>query len=304
MKILNKQNGVSLVELMITLAVFSIIVVMIYSVYNTFIKHAASERKTAKTEMDIVNVSWPLIKEIQSAGFGVPTSGICSSAASVSGSTLMIHSTAAGDSQHAGKWSFIASDCSISNIPNGESVVVINVLDRSKIGTATISAGKVGAICNSNFANNLAYWYPSGGDIECYETSYSLEGYSSGTMPKMCANGTSKLSRRVSNNANSGTFQPMLDCVLNVAFRFGCIDTIGSLTWVTAPTACGTSKLRLIKIGAIVQSTLLRDLQVPSTITLFPDLETSLRVTTTLTTAQQNYKWRRLEETVTLRNID
>ena len=57
---------------MITLVIFTIVISMIYSVFNAFIKQATSERKTAKTEMDVINVAWPLLKEIQSAGFGAP----------------------------------------------------------------------------------------------------------------------------------------------------------------------------------------------------------------------------------------
>ena len=57
---------------MITLVIFAVVISMIYSVFNAFIKQATSERKTAKTEMDVINVAWPLLKEIQTAGFGVP----------------------------------------------------------------------------------------------------------------------------------------------------------------------------------------------------------------------------------------
>ena len=105
------KKGVTLVELMITLVIFTIVISMIYSVFNAFIKQATSERKTAKTEMDVINVAWPLLKEIQTAGFGVPTTGTCSSTISVSSDVLTIHSTAAGNNQYAGKWGYVGTSC-------------------------------------------------------------------------------------------------------------------------------------------------------------------------------------------------
>ena len=101
------EKGTSLVELMIVLTIFSIIGAMMFSTYSTFLKQVTVERKKTKTELDIFNVSWPLIKEIETAGFGVPKTGNCSTAIGLSGNVLTIHSTAAGDSQYAGAWSYV-----------------------------------------------------------------------------------------------------------------------------------------------------------------------------------------------------
>lgn len=302
------RAGVTLVELMITLVIFSIVIAMIYSVYNAFLKQATTERKVAKTEMDVINVSWPLIKEIETAGFGVPSYSCsptvyqCACGIGVSGNDLIIHSTAAGDADNAGLWSFIADDCSITNIPDGEGVVVINILSKARIGTGTISSGKVGVSCNSDHAKNMAYWYepPSPpDDLECYETTYKL--YNPGSAPAMCAPGTQTLGRIVSRQAGVGTPRPMLDCVRGFNFIFGCIDAAGALTWQNNPN-CGTSRLKLIKIGLVVQSSPRRDFQVPLTITLFED--TNVPVNITLTSEQGFYKWREIEQTITLKNLE
>lgn len=308
--ILNRA-GTTLVELMITLVIFTIVISMIYSVFNAFIKQATSERKTAKTEMDVINVAWPMLKEIQSAGFGVPKTGTCSSTISVSSDVLTIHSTAAGNDEYAGKWSYVGTLCAVNtiDIPNGENVVVINNTDRSRLGRETVNASVLPNCGTNNYVNNIAYWTKtdgSGTKLECYETNYSLRTYDpASSKPATCANGTQKLSRRVSTDtAALGNYQPMLDCVLDLAYRFGCINTsTGNLTWQTG-TDCGTSKLRLVKVGMIVQNSTRRDFQVPTPITLFEDLGATLKRDVTLSPEQRFYKWRKIEQTITLKNLE
>lgn len=302
MRCIKNKKGGSLVELIITLAVFSIIMSMVYSVYNTFLKHAATQRKAAKTEMDVVNVAWPLIKEIQSAGFGVPSSGTCSSYIDVSGNELTIHSAAAGDSQHAGKWSYIGSSCSVTGLPASENVAVINNLDKSLLVYTTVTGTTLSVTCDEKYVNQIAYWIPNSSP-GCYETKYALRPYSPlSEKPAMCAPNTMKLSRSASTSATTN-YQPMLDCALSLGYRFGCIDTSGNLAWRTDKN-CGTAKLRLVKVGMIIQNSPRRDSQVPATVTLFEDLGAALQNTITLTADQRYYKWRKVEQTITLRNLE
>jgi prepilin-type N-terminal cleavage/methylation domain-containing protein len=307
------QKGVTLVELMITLVIFSVVISMIYSVFNAFLKQATSERKTAKTEMDVINVAWPLLKEIQSAGFGVPTTGTCSSTISVSSDVLTIHSTAAGNSERDGKWSYIGGLCAVTDMyasTGGNNVVVINSTGRSKVSSSpppAVDSSNIIVTCDSNYVDNVAYWtpYATVGDLECYETKYSLQDYTT-DRPAMCAPDTAtekvkKLSRSYSKTTDPN-WDPMLDCIRDLAYRFGCISSSGSLTWQTG-TDCGTSKLRLVKVGMIVQNSTRRDFQVPLTITLFEDLSGQSK-SVTMSDEQRYYKWRKLEQTITLKNLE
>lgn len=307
--ILNRA-GTTLVELMITLVIFTIIISMIYSVYNAFLKQATSERKTAKTEMDVINVVWPLLKEIQTAGFGAPKTGTCTPAISESGGVLTIHSTAAGNDQYAGKWGYVRSGCilSTSDIPSGKNVVVISSTDRSRLERTTVNdSNALSSTCGTQ-VDNIAYWtpYESDPDLECYETKYALRDYTT-DRPAMCAPDTAgsevkKLSRSVSSTTTT-SYQPMLDCVRDLAYRFGCINTsTGNLTW-QAGTDCGTKKLRLVKVGMIVQNSTRRDFQVPTPITLFEDLSGQSK-SVTLSPEQRYYKWRKIEQTITLKNLE
>ena len=323
---MNREKGASLVELLITLTIFSIIGTMMYSTYTTFLKQVTVERKTAKTELDIFNVSWPLIKEIETAGFGVPKTV---TPISESGGELTIRSTAAGDNQFAGAWSYVISTTTGTRgsvyIPDGtnQRVVIINSLDKSLMGTTTVSDTPAGGsytgysfltATTSDYINNIAYWSPYDSTatlpLEYYETKYALRDYtSSDPRPAMCApdgagatEKVRKLSRSVKDNDPGTTrFEPLLDCVRALAYRFGCINaSTGNLTWQTG-TSCGTSKLRLMKIGMIIQSSS-KGASSPAAITLFEDLGAALTATTTLTQDQRNYRWRKLEQTITLKN--
>ena len=318
------KKGVTLVELMITLVIFSVVISMIYSVYNAFLKQATSERKTAKTEMDVINVAWPLLKEIETAGFGVPkydcstSTTQCACGITVSGSDLVIHSTAAGNDQYAGKWGYVGASCAVTNMyasSGGNDFTVIRTTDKSRVGPATpptVNSSNVivpnsGDCAGSSYVSNIAYWIPATA-YECYETTYRL--YTPATPPATCATGTQTLGRRVATVAGStgANTLPMLDCVRtgSLNYRFGCISSSGNLTWQTG-TNCGTSKLRLIKVGLVVQSSMKRDISSPATITLFEGLRNStgasLEVAVDLT-SQTDYKWRKLEQTITLKNLE
>ena len=308
------KKGVTLVELMITLVIFTIVISMIYSVFNAFIKQATSERKTAKTEMDVINVAWPLLKEIQSAGFGAPKFDCtpttqCDCHISVSGSTLTIHSTAAGNSENAGKWSYVGTSCAVPGLPTtaGEdATVVMNILNKTRMTRTTVAAANTLDGCLSDWTGNIAYWspYESGTDLECYETTYSLQPLSA-TSPGMCATGTQILSRSVS-RTTTPDYEPVVDCVLDLDYRFGCINSSGALTW-QAGTDCVNSKLRLVKVGIVVQSSPRRDLQGSNTITLFEDLGATSQKTITLDSINATlryYKWRKIEQTIILKNLE
>ena len=311
MNIQDTRSGVTLVELIITLAIFSVMIAAAYSVFNGIIRHVTIERKDTKTELDIISTVWPLMKEIQSAGFGTAPAGSCSPSLRLDGNALIIHSTAAGDNKNAGKWSALDNDCSIHGIANGETVSIIKAGDRGYTGTGSITGNKVSP-CNPEYHGNntcIAFWVPSA-SLECYETRYALRSYTSGTRPVICQQGTQKVSRSVSTIAGSTNYQPILDCVFGkdaqgdpgMNVRFGCIDTEGSLNW-RKDTNCGASDLRFVRIGMLVQGSTKTDIRGPAAITFFRDLGAPLTVTIDLSDEQRYFRWKKIEETIPLRNL-
>jgi len=304
LKKFNQQNGVTLIELMITLLIISIIMLSIYIVYTAILKTATAERKIAKSELDILTIIWPFIKEVQTAGFGIPKTGTCTPAISYSSGVLTIHSTAAGDSKNAGKASFIGANCGVTEIPEDENVIVLSAITKDYKGSGVIKDGKVD-VCQAVYTDlsTVAYWVPNT-TFPCYETSYKLDEYTTSNKPAMCAAGTKKLSRSVSttDDPSDDVFQPMIDCVRALSFRFGCIESTGNLTWVTTPS-CSSGNLRLLRIGMLVQTSPKTDIQGPDTITLFEDLGTN-KLTISLTNEQRYYKWKKIDQSIALRNLE
>jgi len=304
-------HGITLVELIITLSIFSVMIAAAYSVFSGIIRHVTIERKDTKTELDIISVVWPLMKEIQSAGFGTASMGSCSPSIHLDGDALVIHSTAAGDNKNAGRWSPLDDDCSIRGIANGETVSIVKAGNREYTGTGSITGARVSPCKPEYYENNtcIAFWVPSD-SLECYETRYALRTYTSGSKPAMCQQGTHKLSRSVSRIAGSTNYQPMLDCVFGkdaggdpgINLRFGCIDAAGNLNWRT-DTVCGTSQLRFVRIGVLVQGSPKTDIRGSAHIKFFTDLDEPLMVTIDLSEEQRYFRWKKIEETIPLRNL-
>jgi prepilin-type N-terminal cleavage/methylation domain-containing protein len=299
-------KGVTLVELMVTLAIFSIIFGMIYSVYNSFLRQATIERKSEKTELDIVQTSWSMIKTIENAGFGIPQTGPCAYPIQLQSGELIIHTQAVGADRYAGRWSRIEKDCSVPNLSDlqdNEWVVILTGEDKKLLGYAQISGGKITPCNPTTHGGQFAYRVPDN-TFGCYEIRYQLTNYNSGRRPTMCENTGAMVLRRSLSTSAQPVWNPFIDCVypssgFNV--RFGCIDSNGNLTWRIDPN-CGLSKLRLIKLGILIQSSPRKDIQGPPSITLFEDLEPSLRATINLTNEQRFYRWKKLEQTIILRN--
>ena len=94
---------------------------MIYSVFNAFIKQATSERKDCKDGDGCNKCRMAPAKGDKTAGFGVPkyscsSTTQCACGISVSGDVLTIHSTAAGNSERDGKWSYITASCAVTDM--------------------------------------------------------------------------------------------------------------------------------------------------------------------------------------------
>lgn len=322
-------KGFSLIELLIVMAILGIILGVIFSEYIRVLQQAAVTRKVVKTETDIVNVIWPLFKEIESAGFGTPAKSATGSGSSctkgnsldpfkfdAANNRITLHSTAAGDKQNAGSWSVIGSSCIVSGITAGQYVIVINPAGMAQIAfTNTLASGSdvILAGCDPTWVDMIAYWVPDTGSLECVEAFYRMAPYA--TKPAICApsgSGTDekvgRLVRSIAYNAGDDNSQPMIECVRDFSFRFGCINrTTGSLSWQTDPANCTstTGDLRMVKIGIIVQESALdMTYSSPATISLFADLGAGMQKTVNILSTQRNYRWRPIERTIVLRNLE
>lgn len=305
------SRGSTLLELLIVLSIFSIVIGAVYSLYITILQHATAQRKMVKTEYDVMTAGWPLLKEIQTAGFGVPETGACSPPITYAEGVLTIHSTASGNGKHAGAWSYVSENCRISDIPDGDHITVLNTVTKKFMGVGSVAGGKISPCTVDYYVHSsaIAYWIPSP-ETACYETSYALRKYASGTRPSMCAPSTRKFSRSVSKTPGITRYQPLLDCIFGrdpqgdegVQFLFGCIHPSGNIIW-KKDAECGNAQLRFIRIAMLIQSSPKRELQAQETFIFFADCDSSLQVTIDLNEEQRFYKWITLEHTVNLRNL-
>lgn len=328
------MKGFSLVELLVVIAMLGVILMVIFSEYIRVLQQTVVTRKVVKTETDVVNVLWPLFKEIESAGFGIPAKSNTGSGSScttdnalpplayTSGTnTLTIHSTAVGDLQNAGSWSSIVGDtCKVTGIDAGGFVAVINPTGMVEIAFTSTSLSGLDVVldsCVSAWKEMLAFSLPpaTSGPLECGEAFYRMTPYGSNP-PTTCAPSgaaateqVGRIMRSIAYHAAQDNSQPLMECVRDFSFRFGCINkTTGSVTWTADPATCtgAAGNLRFIKIGIIVQESP-RDLSYtsPSTVTLFSELTgVSLQKTVNIISTQRNYRWRPIERTIVLRNLE
>jgi prepilin-type N-terminal cleavage/methylation domain-containing protein len=65
------QNGTTLTELLITLAIFSAVMTGIYSLYTAYVRHATREYRLAQSEIETVIAGNIIERDIMMAGYGL-----------------------------------------------------------------------------------------------------------------------------------------------------------------------------------------------------------------------------------------
>jgi len=325
-------GGFSLVELLAAIALVSIILAIIFPQFASIVRYSASTRKAVKTQSDVFSDLEQMFKEISSAGFGLPVTNanlsesVCvragNSAVVIDGKSLTVRSAGLGNKTGAGRWGVVDESVSVlmsvSNVlppPDGSYVMVIDTVDASlrklAIFKVVNSSGTLQLQTVKKYApddvikHKIAYWIPtySNSNIcECYETTFYLDSYSSSNKPSMCAEGTSVLKRDQDPPDGGGT-SPVLDCVKELEFRVGCVDSNGKITW---STSCGPSqKLKMVRLGMVVQSGVREKEEVfpYSNLSLFGDLGSG-SVIVTLEREERHYRWITAEKIISLPNVE
>jgi len=324
-------GGFSLVELLAAIALVSIILAIIFPQFASIVRYSASTRKAVKTQSDVFSDLEQMFKEISSAGFGLPVTNanlsesVCvragNSAVVIDGKSLTVRSAGLGNKTGAGRWGVVDESVSVlmsvSNVlppPDGSYVMVIDTVDASlrklAIFKVVNSSGTLQLQTVKKYApddvikHKIAYWIPTDSNsniCECYETKFYLDSYSSSDKPSMCAEGTSVLKRDQDLPDGGGT-SPVLDCVKELKFRVGCVDSNGNITW---STSCKSSqKLKMVRLGMVVQSGVReKEVVFPSNLSLFGDLGSG-SVIVTLDEEERHYRWITAEKIISLPNVE
>jgi len=234
------------VELLVTGAIFSVVMAIVCGLYNAQVRHVSREYRLAESEMELGIAKSVLERDIMMAGYGMadvysilpspPKIMNASDAASMSEyDSLSLRGTAIGIlSRSSQGWSYLADtgppalfrtwNDSRENISAGDSVVYIDHATREIITEGTTAVFTFPSIPSSADRGTLLYGLNSESALMPY---YTVQYVLGGAPPSVCAAGTRNLLRAESRNTDpphSSTREPILNCVRDFQIAFG-LDT-------------------------------------------------------------------------------
>jgi prepilin-type N-terminal cleavage/methylation domain-containing protein len=243
---MNNEKGVSLVELLVTLAIFSAVMAGVYAIYLAQIRHSTREYMLAESEMETEIAKNIIERDIMMAGYGMaddygPLSidplpvGSTDAASPSSSDSLILRGTGVGIlSRSAMAWSYITSkgppvsyktwadgrenvglsDQVIYIEPNTREIMTVGSKGIFKFPDAPPEAGE----------GTLVYGLHSdSADLPYYTVQYLIGG----TALSMCSPGTQNLLRAESRNddpPSSSSRESILNCVRDFQVAIG-LDT-------------------------------------------------------------------------------
>ena len=233
-------KGATFVELLIALAIFTVVMTAVFSAYITLTRYSTDEYRLAESGMETELAKNIIERDIMMAGYGLADdygeASLCPRPVQVAGKgpdyNLLLRGTAIGIlSKSSQGWSYIKSvnptqieqwDDERENISYGDRVIYIDPATREILTIESTAVFKYpkspyslerGAIVYGLHSNNA--------DLPYYTIEYSLGG----TPPSVCAPGTRNLLRAESKDYDppvSG--QPIMNCVRDFQIAFG-LDT-------------------------------------------------------------------------------
>ncbi len=253
-----REKGVTFAELLIVVAIFSIVITGVYSVYLAQVKHSTREHRIAESEMELEIIRNFFERDILMAGYGLADTycnGPADDASCLSGSkcglepsfctpiaikatdgssdTLTLMGTALGTlSRGSQGWSYLRTSApsfrswgdAREDIQNGDRVVYMEPNTKTLLTT--------GSQWRFNYPNSpttekgtIAYGLHTGDIIRpYYSVQYRLGGDPS-NIPMTCAppkTGENAVRSLLRAETSNGEFvRPVLDCVRDLQVAFG-----------------------------------------------------------------------------------
>jgi len=299
------KKGYSIIEILIVIAIMGILAGGILSAYRFIAKENVQRHLVAKQESDVSVLINQLIKDIESAGFGIDFDTYFSQT-TLSAGTLQFPSLATREERWSGCWAilesgsltiksknFLGQDC---QFPSAWYVVLDPVTKKN------LCPSNLDYLCNdlTNIngiafyaTNNNNYKYP-----QSFITTYSL---TSTNLPKECAQGTLNLVKTLGTRGQPGyqANQPVMSCVFPDGFKVRAgIESGGSIDYNDSIT----STPKLFRICLIMQVGARQD-----TATTQPQWSTNCGGGPTIDSTWWNntgrwYRWKVIEQDIPLRN--
>lgn len=244
---MKNERGLTLTELLVTLAIFSIVMAGVYGVYTNQIRHSTREYRTAESDMEHQIFKSIMERDISMAGYGMADAygamGINPlqiAATNGAPDTLTLRGTAIGlNSRAAQGWTYvntIARPTALAdfrswtdnreNVETGDRVIYMEPNAKEILGTAiyTLPAAPLATDISGSWRGFLVYDLHKDNTARPYYTVQYLLG---GVPPTNCAQGTQNLLRAESRNNDppvASEREPILNCVLEFQVAFG-LDT-------------------------------------------------------------------------------
>lgn len=269
---MRNENGMTLVELLVALAIFSIVIAGVYGVYTAQVRHSTREYRVAESEMEHQIFKSVMERDISMAGYGIADeygalafNPIQISATNGTPDTLTLRGTAIGlSSRSAQGWTYIntiARPTALAdfrswadnreNVETGDRVIYMEPNAKEILGTViyTFPAAPLATEISGSWRGFLVYDLNKDSTNNPYYTVQYLLG---GAPPTNCAQGTQNLLRAESRNNDPpvpSEREPILNCVLD--FQVACgldTDENGAMDlWDNGCVQAGTYDRRSLK---------------------------------------------------------
>lgn len=329
------ERGVTLTELLVVLAIFSIIIAGIYGVYVSQLQHTTREHRVAESEMELEIIKNFIERDIAMAGYGLADdySGlgfnpVAISATDADPDTLTLMGTAIGRlSRGSQGWSYIITSTPTfqtwgdvrEDILDGDRVIYMEPNTKTLLTSGGTWLFSYPAYPTTEIGTLVYGLHTENSNFPYYAVEYQLGG----ATPNFCAPGTQSLLRAESKDnvpPISQERKPILDCVLDFQVAFG-LDTNEDGTidlWDNGGVQAATydskglrDRLKQVRVYILVQLGM-RDPEFTYSNPANPANPDRIQVgdttiTTgreiTLTTDQRRYRWRVITLSITPKNI-
>ncbi|MGB9715458.1 MAG: prepilin-type N-terminal cleavage/methylation domain-containing protein [Thermodesulfovibrionales bacterium] len=233
------QKGVTLIELLVGIAIFSIIIAGVYGVYVSQLKHTTREHRIAESEMELEIVKNFIERDIAMAGYGLADdygglgfSPVGIGATNSDPDTLTLMGTALGRlSRSSQGWSYIMTSTPTfqiwgdvrEDVQAGDRVIYMEPNTKTLLSSGGTWLFTYPASPTTERGTLVYGLHTENSNFPYYAVEYRLGG----NPPNFCANGTQSLLRAESKDNIPPIPQerePILDCVLDFQIAFG-LDT-------------------------------------------------------------------------------
>ncbi|GAB6182261.1 prepilin-type N-terminal cleavage/methylation domain-containing protein [Thermodesulfovibrio hydrogeniphilus] len=229
-----RNKGYSIIEILIVIAIIGILAGGMFSAYNFMARENVQRHLVAKQEQDVAIVVAQLVKDIETAGFGVDRLNLASLTVGSSGISFI--SLASREENLSGCWAMVKSDRTLDikskNYLGGNCnlnpkdywyVILDPVGKNNRCPSSTdylCQCGNHLTYCDEDFKNKMIF-YATNRDDYAYPREFFVRYFlSSSNPPKECASGSFNLMKQLARDDSPYRIEsPVVSCVLSFKTR-------------------------------------------------------------------------------------